>query len=54
MTQHRYELIGEESWPWLSPAIRGLDADLKIVEAATGGSDAGTLPPSFYTGDGAA
>lgn len=54
MTQHRYELIGEESWPWLSPAIRGLDADLKAVEAATGGSDAGTLPASFYTGDEAA
>ena len=52
MTQHRYELIGEESWPWLSPAIRGLDADLKAVEAAT--SDSGTLPTSFYTGDEAA
>lgn len=42
MTQHRYELIREESWPWLSPAIRGLDADLKAVEAATSSSDAGT------------
>lgn len=42
----RYDLIREEWWPWLSPAIRGLDADLRAVESA-----AGTLPSSFYTED---
>lgn len=45
MTQQRYELIGEEWWPWLSPAIRGLDADLKAVEAASGGTAVATASP---------
>lgn len=50
MAQARYELIREEWWPWLAPAIRGLDADLKAVESA-GGAEAGTLPADFYTPD---
>ncbi len=44
----RYDLIREEFWPWLSPALVGLDADLKALES---GADQGTLPASFYTED---
>ena len=56
MAGQRYELIREEWWPYLSPAIRGIDADLRALESTTsgGGNDAGTLPTSFYTGDEAA
>lgn len=43
----RYNLIAKANWNWLSPAYRGLDADLEAVEAAVaaGGGGTGSEPP---------
>lgn len=33
MAEQRYEYVPAESWPWLGPAFRGIDADLRDLEA---------------------
>lgn len=40
MAEQRYEYVPAERWLWLGPALRGIDADLRDLEAG-GGTGAG-------------
>ena len=37
MAEQRYQYVPRESWPWLGPAFKGIDADLRTLESGGGG-----------------
>ena len=43
MAEQRYQYVPRDMWPWLGPAFRGVDADLRTLESAGGGG--GGEPP---------
>ena len=38
MAEQRYQYVPRERWHWLGPAYQGIDADLRALEAGSGGS----------------
>ena len=39
MAEQRYQYVHRDMWPWLGPAFRGIDADLRTLETAGGGGE---------------
>ena len=39
MAEQRYLYVPREAWPWIGPAFRGIDADLKTLETGGGGGE---------------
>ncbi len=48
MAEQRYLYVPREAWPWIGPALRGIDADLKTLEASGGGESAVTDLTAVY------
>ena len=37
MAEKRYQYVPRDMWPWLGPAFKGIDADLRTLETGGGG-----------------
>ena len=48
MAEQRYLYVPREAWPYLGPAFRGIDADLKTLETGGGGEPAVTDLTAVY------
>ena len=43
MAELRYNYVAKELWPWLGPALQGIDAEFRAIETG-GGSGGGGEP----------
>ena len=39
MAEQRYQYVPRDTWPWLGPAFRGIDADLRTLETSGPGGE---------------
>ena len=43
MAEQRYQYVPRDMWPWLGPAFKGIDADLRTLETGGGGGGEPTV-----------
>ena len=39
VAEQRYQYVPRDMWPWLGPAFKGIDADLRTLETGGSGSE---------------